>query len=158
MNNNKRGDKIKSKGGVSPVIATVLLIAIVVVMALIIFIWFKTIVTDKTMKFDQNIEIVCDDVSISASYSQESNNLAISNDGTIPINGMKIQIFTEGGHDTEDLEGFEGLGQGEAGEYTITIEGDIEKIVLIPVLLGISDNEGEKTFVCNNNEFEAIIE
>ena len=56
--------------GVSPVIATVLLVAMVVVLALIVFFWFKGLTKEAVTKFGgTNIEIVCNDVSFSSEYS-----------------------------------------------------------------------------------------
>jgi len=43
---------MEKKKGVSPVIATVLLIAMVVVIALIIFLWFRGLTKEAITKFD----------------------------------------------------------------------------------------------------------
>ena len=51
----KEGDK----SGLSPVIATVLLVGLVVVSGLIIFMWFRGLTQEAVVKFDQNIQLVC---------------------------------------------------------------------------------------------------
>ncbi|MAG78897.1 hypothetical protein CMI40_00795, partial [Candidatus Pacearchaeota archaeon] len=43
-----------NKKGVSPVIATVLLVAIVVIIGLIIFQWFRGMTQESIIKFDKN--------------------------------------------------------------------------------------------------------
>lgn len=55
------------KKGVSPVIATVLLIGIVIALSLIVFIWMSTFIGETITKFDgENVELVCDKVEIDA--------------------------------------------------------------------------------------------
>src|SRR3989344_4073857 len=74
----------KSKRSVSPVIATILLIALVIIIALIVFQWMKGFTKEAITKFDgTNIELVCNDVQFEASYS--NGNLVISNIGNVPI-------------------------------------------------------------------------
>jgi len=112
---------MEKKKGVSPVIATVLLIAMVVVIALIIFLWFRGLTKEAITKFDgQNIELVCMDVSFEASYS--SGVLYIANLGNVPIFGMKMKILSDGSYQTVDLSSgwpTSGLNQGA------TYSGDV---------------------------------
>lgn len=140
------------KSGVSPVIATVLFIAMVVVIGLIVFLWFRGMTQERITKFGgTNIELVCEDVDFEATYI--SGVLNIVNNGNVPIFGMKIKIFGEGSHTTEDLAGSwpaSGLNQG--GTFSDTIDfGDPEKIILIPVLRGKSD-KGEENFICDEKQ------
>ncbi|MFH1607852.1 MAG: archaellin/type IV pilin N-terminal domain-containing protein [archaeon] len=146
------------KRGLSPVIATVLLITMVVVIGLIIFFWFKGMTEESITKFDgTNIQLICDDVYFSASYS--SGELYISNSGDVPIYGMKIRVLEEKSHRTINLKGFDGLNQG--GTFSGDIYSDVEsaeEIILIPVLIGSSE-KGDRTFVCNEKQhgYEIII-
>ena len=99
MKNKKR----LSKNGVSPVIATVLLITMVVVVALIIFVWFRNINKEAITKFDgKNVEIVCNEVIFESSYS--SGELYILNSGNVPIYSMKLRASRQGSYDTDDLQ------------------------------------------------------
>jgi flagellin-like protein len=53
--------KMRNNKGVSPIVATVLLIAMVVVIALILFLWFRNMVKEEVVKFEEeNIEMTCD--------------------------------------------------------------------------------------------------
>ncbi|MCK4552637.1 hypothetical protein KAT80_00340 [Candidatus Pacearchaeota archaeon] len=152
---------MKNKKGVSPVIATVLLIAMVVVIGLIIFLWFRGLNEDAITKFGKNVELVCGDVSFSADYDSYSGRLSIVNDGNVNIFNMNIKIFKSGSHETKDLrENFNGwpkagLNQGEATSMYVDFGSGVEKIILIPVLAGKSE-KGDRTFVCKEKDGREI--
>ena len=55
-----------SKKGVSPVIATILLIGIVIVIGLIIFLWLRSLTQEAVTKFDKNVELFCEDFNFDA--------------------------------------------------------------------------------------------
>lgn len=141
------------KKGVSPVIATVLLIAMVIVIALVIFLWFRNIGEETITKFGgTNVKLVCNDVSFEASYS--GNVLSISNSGNVPIYNMKLKFVREGSHETKSLKDLtsnwpkSGLSQGGAFADTLSeTPNSGEQMVLIPVLIGNSD-KGKRTFTC----------
>ena len=148
------------KRGISPVIATVLLIAMVVVVALIIFVWFRGMVGESATKFGKNIELVCEDVEFDASFSS-GDTLSIVNRGNVPIFQIRIKIFEEGGHTTEELDSDDGwvdagLGQGGTFSGSIDLEGlDPDKITVFPILIGTS-KKGRKTYVCEGQYGEDI--
>src|SRR3989344_3356293 len=96
-----KGIFLERKKGVSPIVATVLLVALVIVTALIIFLWFRGFVGESVTKFGKNIELVCDEVKFDASYS--GSNFYISNNGNVPIFGMKVKITEGGSYETKDL-------------------------------------------------------
>lgn len=131
---------MEKKRGVSPVIATVLLVVIVVIIALIVFMWFRGIVTEEATKFGENARLACADVSFSASYSNGL--LQISNNGNVPIYGMDAKVFGYGSHETIDLSESSkwqenGLSQGEAFSDDMADEfAGANEVILIPVLLG----------------------
>ncbi|MCF7910666.1 hypothetical protein K9L16_03270 [Candidatus Pacearchaeota archaeon] len=144
------------KKGVSPVIATVLLVSMVVVLGLIVFLWFKGMTAEAITKFGgTNIELVCGDVAFDASYS--SGKLYLSNTGNVPIFGMKIKTSSLGSSETIDIRDYEeweagGLDLGDSKEIAISDIAGSEKLILVPVLLGNSDS-GKKTFVCSESQY-----
>jgi flagellin-like protein len=142
-----------NKRAISPVVATVLLIMMVIVIALIIFLWFRNISGEVIDKNGENIKMACDKVSISTSYDSALF-LHISNTGTIPISSMKVELNGAGSSGTEILEGFEGLDTGEAHKYSFP-EGEDKDIVLIPVLLG-STSDGDKNYACTGYGHEVF--
>ncbi len=139
--------KIKSKKkGVSPVIATVLLIAIVVVLALIIFFWFRSFTKEAVLKFDKNIELVCEDVAFSGSVSGTT--LVMSNEGNVPIADVRVKISGVSGRKNVDLNLVDGLNVGQSIEQTIEDSDGADSILLIPILRG-KKTSGEETYVCD---------
>lgn len=142
---------MRQKRGLSPVVATVLLIGIVVVIALIVFLWFRGITEEAITKFDrQNVKLVCEEVEFDASYSGST--IFISNNGNVPIFQIKAQISGEGSHSTEIVgqdQNWPALGLNQGGTYSGTLStqpGDT--VLLIPVLIGKTSN-GERTYTCD---------
>ncbi len=151
----KRGNK----KAVSPVIATTLLIAMVIVLGLIIFLWIRGMSQEAVTKFDnKNIELVCQDLSVDdfkISYSSDTSEVVITNNGNIPIYDFEIQkISEEGDYETikasEEFDAWPQYGLNTGKVFSGTIRGDFDELKFIPVLLGNSD-AGEKTFTCDEN-------
>jgi len=127
------------------------------VIALIVFLWFRGLTEEQITKFGgTNIKLVCDDVYFEAEYS--SGTLSILNSGNIPIYGFKIKSSGYGSYTTQNLGDLSnvwntqfstGLNQGMAFSDSISFSGSSE-IVLIPVLIGNSE-KGKKTHVCDEN-------
>lgn len=148
--------KRKEVRGLSPVIATVLLIVIVIAIALIVFVWIKGMIGESVTKFDgKSIALVCEDVSFEADYSEGT--LYISNPGVVPIFGMNVKVVGDGSYVTEDLRDYasdywpeNGLNSGATFFAPLAFTGN--EIVLIPVLIGES-NSGKKTYVCNEKQY-----
>ena len=148
-----------NKKGVSPIIATILLIALVVVIGLVIFQWFKGMTKEAITKFDgQNVELVCNDVSFDATYS--AGTLSISNLGNVPIYSMNLKIEEPGSHSTQNIKDISttwpenGLNQGgvfseDIGNY---IGSNTNTITLIPILIGVDKDGNRKTSPCKDNQ------
>jgi len=150
---NKMKKRLKKKG-ISPVVATTLLIAIVVIIALIIFLWFRNVVGDYGEKFGKNIELVCEEVMLGASYSDSVGMLYVTNDGYIPIFKLNLRIESREGYETIELNEIvpnwpeTGLKQGGVFSGDISVVGSPDEILLMPVLVGTSDKEEKKTYAC----------
>ena len=150
--------KKRSIRGVSPVVATVLLVAITIIIGLIVFLWFRGLKGETCFKFDQNIELVCRDAEFFADYNIDSGELYISNTGNIPIFGMKAKIEDISGHTTLDLssKGWPGIGLNQGNSISVNIGTEVvdaESITLIPVLMGSCGNDGDKTYMCNEKDY-----
>lgn len=144
------------KGGVSPNVATILLLAMVILIALIIFLWLRGLTQEAVTKFDKNAEIVCNEVQFQASYS--NNVLQISNAGNVPIYDMKVKLSEGGIYKTENLRDITddwpqfGLVQGKAFTSSINTN-DANKIWVTPVLLGSIESGGERTYECSEAKY-----
>ena len=155
----------KNKRGVSPVVATVLLIAMVIVIGLIIFLWFRSLTKDAVTKFGgKNIELVCEEVDFTPGYSSETGILTIQNFGNVPIYGINIKISGDGSHTTEGINVLSynwptmGLKQGDifsSIDLSSSFSG-AESVLLIPVLLG-SSKKGQQTYVCDERYGKEVL-
>ena len=144
-----------NKKGLSPVIATVLLIAMVVVIGAIVFVWLKGLTKEQITKFGgTNIEVVCNDVYFEADYTT-AGTLSILNSGNVPIYNFKIKIVNGGSYNMVDIGDISsewadkfstGLNQGGLFSDQVSING--EEAIIIPVLIGESD-QGRKTYTCS---------
>jgi len=139
--------------GVSPVIATVLLIGMVVVLGLIIFLWMRSLAQETITKLEgENIELACDKVQFDVSKAGDQ--LVISNNGNVPIFDVSVRISAAGGYHSEEgrvLFGSQwpvsGLNQGGVFSGTSSeLSGDL---LITPILLGTSEVGSQKTFTCN---------
>lgn len=152
---------MKNKG-ISPVIATILLVAIVVVIGLIVFMWFKGLSEETITKFGKkNIKLVCNDVKFEASYSGTT--LSISNTGNVPIIDFQIKKLVAGGYSSiylrEISAGWDELGLNPGGVFSGSIAGEVDgvtELLLIPVLRG-SSKKGEKNYVCEERHGFKIV-
>src|SRR3989344_4527285 len=139
------------KKGVSPGIATVLLIGLVIIIGAIIFLWFRNMRQEVITKFGEtNVELICQKTDIDVSYSDGE--LSVSNTGGVPIYSFDIISFEGGNFDTQSIRDVgqdfpsNGLNPGAATSVSVSF-GSAEKIKLIPVLLGNSE-KGEMPFAC----------
>jgi FlaG/FlaF family flagellin (archaellin) len=150
----KHDNKMKTKKkGVSPVVAMVLLIALVVVIGLIIFLWFKGMTKEAVTKFEgENIELACSKVKFDAEYNEGK--LSMINKANVAIADFKVKRFFSGGHEEislEDDSNFKGLGQTKSDEVEIDFDSGTTKIIIIPVLRGYSE-AGVKDYKCEESQ------
>lgn len=152
----KRLEKLRGRRGISPVIATVLLVAMVIVIALIIFMWFKSFSQESITKFGgENVQTVCQEVSFSADYS--GGQILLSNTGNVPIYSVVLKVSAGGNYQTNELSTFTGgsnwpkTGLRIGGTYASNSMGSslqgASQVLVIPVLLG-SSNSGQQTYTC----------
>ena len=150
----KIGDNMINKKAVSPVIATVLLIVMVIVIGLIIFLWFRSFVQEPKEKFGRNIELACADVAFQSGYDSSTGILTISNTGTVPIYSVNLKITKNRGHTTTGITELDGnwplLGLRQGILYnSISLDFDSpDEVLIIPILAGTSEGE-DPTHVCN---------
>src|SRR3989338_2982621 len=98
MSNLKRLKSKRSllnRSGLSPVIATVLLISITLILAAIIFIWARSVVKEKTEKFGEPIENFCQEVNFEA--EADSSSVFIINRGNVGLYGVDVRKRSSGG-------------------------------------------------------------
>ncbi|MEK6888744.1 MAG: archaellin/type IV pilin N-terminal domain-containing protein [Nanoarchaeota archaeon] len=151
--------------GLSPVIATVLLIAIVLLLAAIIFLWARGLLTERNQKFDEPVENACGDVNFEAEayFDSDKYTLGVVNKGTVPIYSIELKIRRDGAiRDLKVLSLEDGkygtIRSGESKLIDLGNEGDIEvgdELEVIPIILG--QKGGVKTpFPCESDQGQRI--
>lgn len=150
---------VLKKRGLSPVIATILLVALGLILAVIIFLWARTFIGESVQKEGRNIEQSCEEVSFEAEIFLAEGALSIENIGTVPIYGAEIRkkkIIGEIKKVGIINEGI--ITAGKTG--TISLSGiDLEigdSVVVIPVLLGETEDY-KKAFICDKTQGVEVI-
>ncbi len=137
---------IKNKKALSPVIATVLLISIALVLAVIIFIWASSFITEVVQKNEEPVENSCDDIRFRAEADSNQKTIFIVNEGNIPLYGLEVNIKTRGGI-SSGIKEYDKTGRtilsGSGENAEIDLKEDIDsgdELVLVPIILGEGKN------------------
>ncbi|MEM3122284.1 MAG: archaellin/type IV pilin N-terminal domain-containing protein [Candidatus Pacearchaeota archaeon] len=77
------------KRGISPVVATVLLITIAIIVVAIIWVWAKSSVKEGTLKFNKPIEQSCKEVSLEISINGDS--ISVVNKGNVAVKKIALK-------------------------------------------------------------------
>jgi flagellin-like protein len=146
--------RMRKKKGLSPIVTTILLVALTIGIISIIFFWFRGMVQEGVVKFGKNIELVCDDVAFEVSYS--SGTINIINNGNVPVFLVNIRYGNGGSYQTKEIKDFNigsnwpvnGLNQGGTFSGDIGSEiGTVDKLTVYPILIGTASGK-QKTFIC----------
>jgi len=136
------------KRGLSPVIATVILISIALILAIIIFLWARGFVSEKTQKFGSPIEFACEDVNFDAEVFLDSGILTIDvvNRGDVPLYGIELR---KGGFGSVDVETSEKtLANGDTGSYEFQYSDSEGEVTIVPIIIGES-GDTKKAYTCD---------
>ena len=138
---------IINKRGLSPVITTVLLIAMVIILAAIIFLWAKFFIGEIIEKeiggVKKTAENFCPDVNFQVALS--GTQLSIVNRGNVPIYKVDIKKKTKGSSDEEKIE--VNIGIGQSLPVSLSDPSSYDEVIIIPVLLGKAGDE-PKEYPC----------
>ena len=152
---------IVNKRGVSPVVATTLLVSLVVILGVIIFLWARSVIPEVLTKgsgeLKEPIENFCERIIFDALVQGDL--LSITNNGDAPIYGFDVSLKSSETGSIEKLQSIEGntVRGGESKDYTLSpepIAGD--ELIIIPILLGESENEERKSFLCDSQYSQTI--
>jgi len=151
--------KKEDKKALSPVIATVLLIALVLVLASIVFLWARGFVSERIEKFGGiPIQETCSEVGFDFEiYPREGGgeyDFEIVNQGNIPIYDFELKQFQGGNSFPGALDplGAFSINSGDSKSISAIHLGTIDKIILYPRILGsISGSNKGQVFTCLEN-------
>jgi|SRR3989344_1545670 len=143
----------KSKKGLSPIVATVLLVSIAVVLAGIIFFWAYSFIGESVTKNGQAVDQVCKDVT----FETEAflGNLLIKNAGDIPIWGVQVREKDSISGDLTNVDDFSDTGIKPGESANVVIGSGSRDLVISPVLMGETKKERKK-YICGE-EFSQMI-
>ena len=138
-----------NKRGISPVIATVLLIAIVVVLIAIVFLWARGFLTEQVDKFDEPVDRACERTDFNAGINSQGV-LGINNVGNIPLYGFNVKVFGTGKVVVNEVFDGSTIVAGESREIDISsVVQNEDRFLVVPVILGETD-EGRVAYTCGD--------
>lgn len=150
--------KKEDKKALSPVIATVLLIALVLVLASIVFLWARGFVSERIEKFGGiPIQETCGEIGFDFEiYNKGSGeyDFEIVNQGNIPIYDFELKQISGGNSfpGALDSSGAFSINSGDSKSIDEVYLGTIDKIILYPRILGsISGSNKGQVFTCLEN-------
>ncbi|MFH1802624.1 MAG: archaellin/type IV pilin N-terminal domain-containing protein [archaeon] len=137
---------VLKKRGLSPVIATTLLVSITLVLAVIIFFWARSFVGETIEKNERAIEQSCELVDFF--IEARSQQLFITNIGSVPIYAVEMRI--KGLGEVKDIGKTGGtIGPGQSANFSLPSEATVgDTIIAVPILLGETTQE-KVSHVCD---------
>lgn len=139
--------KRDNKKGISPVVATVMLIVIAIALFLLVYMWIRGFQKEAVLKFNSPIETACLRVSFNAMITGTtgSKNIQITNMADLPIHRFELYNVTSGGTQKLPNEGASDISP--AGSTTFT-GISCTKLKIIPYLLGKTQSGKEQEYAC----------
>ena len=143
----------KNIKGISPLVATIVLIGIAVVLFGVIFFWLSSLISEQVQKFTIPIETQCNSLTFIAKAS--GNNIYINNEGNIPIAGIIVKAKIGGKTLTskakKPVDGVVGPGETDVIDVSgggFSISG-AQTVTITPILQGKTVNTGKvQRYIC----------
>ena len=142
---NKRVDS----RGLSPVIASVMMILLVLVLAALIFLWARGFMYEQVEKFGKPIEQLCD--SVDFEIQRIGGDLDVVNRGDVSIRYLEIEMSKGGDSTIEEFNFQVDAGESVRDQATLLMDGNVvpDEIVAYPVLLGnVKGGSSNSPFTC----------
>lgn len=139
----------KNKKGISPVIASVLMVLMVVMLAGMVFLWAQGFVREQIEKFGKPIEQRCEDIKFDAANTRSS--LEIINRGDVDIFHFDIKLIKGGNSEVYRFDFSVESGKGVTEDVTFKMSDNTapDEIVIYPALLGsVVGKKSKKVFTC----------
>ncbi|MEK6927574.1 MAG: archaellin/type IV pilin N-terminal domain-containing protein [Nanoarchaeota archaeon] len=144
-----------NKKGLSPVIATVLLVSMAVIIAALIFMWAKGTIAERYLKFNEPVERSCENTNFDIEILRDGNVSAV-NRGNVPIYGFKL--FSQEVASITNLSDFTCLDNnypitirnGESCEGSTDALASGKNVLVVPVILA-QRGKDNVPFTCDNS-------
>jgi flagellin-like protein len=148
------------KKGVSPVIATILLIAIVIILAIIIFLWARGFVAEKAQKEGRAVEFSCSETNFDAGVFYDDGDekyLDIVNDGNIPLYGFEIKEFGTGTVIVQEIIPQHTITIGDSATRALNTDFENgDSLLIVPIILGQTDDGVKIAHTCTDEVGVAV--
>ncbi|MFA4960190.1 MAG: archaellin/type IV pilin N-terminal domain-containing protein [Candidatus Pacearchaeota archaeon] len=144
---------VGSKKGLSPVIATVLLIMLVLILAALIFLWARGIIGEQIEKNGRAIKNVCSSVNFEVELVQNSTGsyLEAINRGSVAIYSFDLKMIKGGDSSVGKVQFGVDVGESISESINENLETGTEKMVVYPVLIGnIKGGSSNKPYTCTD--------
>jgi len=144
--------KKRKKKGLSPVVASVLLILLVIVLATLIFLWARGFISEQIEKHGQPVEQLCSAINFEAEYYPEGGGgLQIVNRGDTAIYSFEVKVYEGGNTYTEQFEFPLSPGASDDGPLTLDLI-NADYIEIYPVLIGgVRGRDTNKAYTCTEH-------
>ena len=148
------GVKIRGKRGLSPVIATVLLIMLVLFLAAIVFLWARGFISEQIEKFGRPVEDQCklvdfDVAVVDGTAGQHA--LEVVNHGNIDIYRLEVKKTLGGNSEVSKFKFNIPAGEPIKGDVFLKMANDDtpDSITVYPALIGnVRGKDSNKVFTC----------
>ena len=137
------------KKGLSPVIASSLMILLVLVLAIIIFLWSRGFISEQIEKFGRPIEDSCGEVNFDV--VRYGNELEVINRGNIDIRSLDVKRIRGGDSEVERFGFAVDAGESVRGNVAFEMEdGETpDEIIVYPALIGkVQGGDSNSVFTC----------
>lgn len=152
------------KRGISPLIATVLLIALTVSMAGMIYAWSRSFAAEQLEKFGSHIETVCSEIDYFAQLNSPSGavyELLINNRANVDIQQVNIKLFKQGSSIIRTFTPSNGaVPKAGTGKVSFTLSDfdmtSFDSAEITPLLLGKGDSGKTKLHPCTDKTMKVM--
>jgi hypothetical protein len=149
-----KGVMFRDENGLSPVIATVFLIMLVMFLASIVFFWARGFISEQVEKFGRSIEDQCKlidfDVAVVAGAGSQYA-LEVVNHGNIDIYNLEIKKTLGGNSEVTEFKFNIPAGTAVPGDVFLMMRdgSSPESITIYPALIGnVQGKDSNKVFTC----------
>lgn len=148
---------LRNKKGLSPIIATVLLVLFVLILASMIFLWARGFVSEQIEKFGQPIDKLCSGVRFEVAKTSgkvaSKYSLEVTNRGDVDIYQLDIKMQKGGNTEMEKFRYQIAAGKSVKEDVILKMGEnkniDPDKITVFPALIGAAKSgKSNKIFTC----------
>ena len=146
--------KVVGKKGLSPVVASVLMILLVIVLGAMIFLWARGFISEQVEKFGKSVEESCAEINFEVEKVEGTSGLdalEVVNRGDVDIFYLDVKKVSGGNTEMEKFGFPVDAGSAAKGDIDLTMSAGVvpEKIIVYPALVGnVRGKSSNQVFTC----------